>query len=144
MFGMEYRIDEYKDLVASGHYDVNAQDADGKTPLHYATEQGVVEVIRSLLDAGADPNIPEFLHGNTPLNNAVFHVNTCGVEVVETMLACGGDPTIANHHGNSALSLAEDGGSRDRGPVWARLGPMLEEAAKAHKGDDWRSDQHGQ
>lgn len=32
MYDMEYEIDEYLGLIASGEHDVNAQDADGKTP----------------------------------------------------------------------------------------------------------------
>lgn len=40
MFGLKFRAEKFKDLVASGEHDVDAQDADGKTPLHYAAEQG--------------------------------------------------------------------------------------------------------
>lgn len=39
MFGLEFRVDEFTELVASGEHDHNPRDADGKTPLHHATEQ---------------------------------------------------------------------------------------------------------
>jgi len=74
---MEYRRDEYLALLASGDYDVNAQDEDGKTPLHYAAEQQQVGII-SALDAGADPNIAEIHYGHTPLVTAIFWVGETG------------------------------------------------------------------
>jgi len=125
MFGMEYRRDEYLALLASGEYDVNAQDADGKTPLHYAAEQQQVEIVSALLDAGADPNIPEIHYGNTPLVTAIFWVDETGA-AVEKMLAKGADPTIADHKGSTPLDLAR-GTSK---PANQRLLPLIEEAAK--------------
>lgn len=124
MFGMEYRVQEYEDLVASGDYDVNAQDADGLTPLHYAAEQKRVELICCLLDAGANPNIPDVLHGNTPLWRAIFNVDETGMGV-EQMLRQGGDPTIANKHGVTPLEIARTS-SRSANQ---RLLPLLEETA---------------
>jgi ankyrin repeat protein len=103
---MKFRIDEYKDLVATGDYDVNAQDADGKTALHCATEQGVAPVVMCLLEAGADPNIQETRWGKTPLSNAVFYIRELGPEVAVRMVELGADPTILNYHDVSPLSLA--------------------------------------
>ncbi|MBY0285600.1 MAG: ankyrin repeat domain-containing protein [Mycobacteriaceae bacterium] len=105
-FGMKYRVDEYTAMVAGGDYDVNAQDADGKTPLHYATEQGVTPVVMCLLEAGANPNIQETRFGKSPLSNAVFYIRELGPEVVERMVDLGADPTIVTKDGVSPLSLA--------------------------------------
>jgi ankyrin repeat protein len=44
--------------------DVNARDADGLTALHRAAAGGHFEVVRALLDAGADPDAPS--HQPTP------------------------------------------------------------------------------
>ena len=38
MFGLKVRVDEFTELVPSGEHDPHPRDADGKTPLHYATE----------------------------------------------------------------------------------------------------------
>jgi ankyrin repeat protein len=103
---MKYRVDEYTAMVAGGDYDVNAQDADGKTPLHYATEQGVTPVVMCLLEAGANPNIQETRFGKSPLSNAVFYIRELGPEVVERMVDLGADPTIVTKDGVSPLSLA--------------------------------------
>jgi ankyrin repeat protein len=124
--GMKFRVDEYRSMVASGQYDVNAQDADGKTPLHYATEQGVASVVMCLLDAGADPNIQEIRFGKTPLSNAIFHIKKLGPAVVERMIERGGDPTVVNYHGVSPLSLAH---TVSNIPEVHEVLPVLEAAA---------------
>jgi ankyrin repeat protein len=41
----------------------------GRTPLNNAADKGHVEVVRLLLEAGADISIVDF-DGRTPLNNA--------------------------------------------------------------------------
>ncbi len=46
---------------------VNAQDDEGRTPLHYACQSGRPESVRLLLDAGADPNLRDRSHC-TPLH----------------------------------------------------------------------------
>jgi uncharacterized protein len=46
--------DEVRRLVAAGH-DVNARDANGRTPLHVAAFQGHRDAARALLEAKADP-----------------------------------------------------------------------------------------
>lgn len=128
MFGMKYRVEEYTQLVASGDYDVNAQDADGKTPLHYATEQGVTPVVMCLLDAGADPNIQETQWGKTPLSNAVFHIKKLGPEPAERMVELGADPRIVNYHDVSPLSLVNMMESR---PEVVQVRAALQRAAAA-------------
>jgi ankyrin repeat protein len=42
-------------LIARGH-DLNALDNLGMTPLHWAVYGGYIELVRALLEAGADPN----------------------------------------------------------------------------------------
>lgn len=127
MFGMEYRRDAYLALVAGGEHDVNARDLDGKTPLHYATEQEQSEIVHALLDAGADPNIQERIHGNTPLSQAVLEIVEPGDPVIVKMIDHGADPTITNNYGHSALSTARQLGRS--------CTPLLEAAASNDKQD---------
>lgn len=125
MFDMKYEVEEYLALVASGEHDVNAQDADGKTPLHYAAEQGQSQIASALLDAGADPNIQDRRFGNTAFSRVVMH---CDVPTIKKAIACGGNPTIANHYGNRATNLA----GRDPEVII----PLLREVARKFGVDD--------
>ena len=43
--------------LIDGGADVNAQDSDGDTPLHWAARHGYLESVKLLLRAGADPNL---------------------------------------------------------------------------------------
>lgn len=47
--------------------DPNYRDADGATALHHAAWSGDLELIRRLLDAGADPTLTDGRFGTTPL-----------------------------------------------------------------------------
>ncbi|AQA03112.1 hypothetical protein BVC93_12520 [Mycobacterium sp. MS1601] len=103
MFDMKYDVEEYLALVASGKYDVNAQDADGKTPLHYAAEQEQSQIAAALLDAGADPNLQETRWGKTAFSVMVMYLDT---PTIKKAIACGADPTIPNYHGVRPVDLA--------------------------------------
>ena len=45
-------------LLAEHGAELNAQDKKGRTPLHRATYEGQVDAVEALLEAGADPSIP--------------------------------------------------------------------------------------
>jgi hypothetical protein len=47
--------------------DPNIRDDDGATPLHHAAWSGDLDLIRRLLEAGADPNLVDHRFGTTPL-----------------------------------------------------------------------------
>jgi hypothetical protein len=47
--------------------DPNIRDDDGATPLHHAAWSGELDLIRRLLEAGADPNLVDHRFGTTPL-----------------------------------------------------------------------------
>lgn len=47
-------------IVDSGRFDINMQTEEGFTLLHYAAEMGDVQMIRALIERGADPRITTF------------------------------------------------------------------------------------
>ncbi|NYF55778.1 ankyrin repeat domain-containing protein [Micromonospora purpureochromogenes] len=84
--------------------EVNASDANGWTPLHFAAQAQSAPVAAELLAAGATVSLDE--HGNTPLWRAVFNHRT-EPAALRTLLAAGADPDRDNVHGVSPRALAE-------------------------------------
>lgn len=80
------------------------------TPLHSAVADDagtdVTELVRMLLDVGADPNARSATDG-TPLHTAAF---TGNVPVTEILLEAGADPSAADAKGETPLDYARDRG----------------------------------
>jgi ankyrin repeat protein len=76
------------------------------TPLHVATEHGQTEVVRRLLQEGAnvDTRDPE---GWTPFLNAALR---SGVEIVQALIDAGSDIKAVDHEGRDAYELASKWG----------------------------------
>lgn len=81
---------------------VNAPEADGSTALMWATYQVDQELVRALLDAGAEADVTNN-YGSTPLAEAVKLGN---VELVRMLLEAGADPDSPNQDRQTALMLA--------------------------------------
>ncbi len=94
------------ELLAQGA-DVNAAQADGTTPLHWAAYQLDVELVQQLLQRGAEATTAN-RYGASPLGEAVKAAN---VEIVELLLHAGADAEAANGDGETALMLAARTGS---------------------------------
>ncbi|HDL2090878.1 TPA: ankyrin repeat domain-containing protein, partial [Mannheimia haemolytica] len=72
----------------SNGLDVNAQDKYGMTPLHYAMRAKNVDAAIALLNAGADPNIPN-QDNLIPLRMCIRYPER--LDLLELMLKKGGD-----------------------------------------------------
>ena len=68
--------------------DVNSKTRYGATALSYACDKGHVEVVRLLIERGADVNVKDTFYGEVPLGWALSHGH---VEVVKLLLDKGAD-----------------------------------------------------
>jgi ankyrin repeat protein len=82
------------------------KNEDGKTALHLAAAEGKVEVVNTLLAAGADKDIQD-KKGNTPLHEAAENGH---YGVVKLLVAGGADIRATNEDFNTAQQVADNKG----------------------------------
>ena len=86
--------------------DVNAQDKDHLTPLHWASRRRRLKDIRLLLDHNANIDA-EDKKGITPLHLASSNL---GADVISLLLDRGADPNAEDKEGSTPLHLVSSGG----------------------------------
>ena len=87
---------------ASQGANLNQQDINGDTPLHWAIEATRPEMVKLLLELGAAADIPDSV-GRTPLFRAAEMGQT---EVVGWLLDAGANPRSLNHTQQTPLHMA--------------------------------------
>jgi ankyrin repeat protein len=98
---------------------VNGIGSNGETALHYAANSGKNDIVRLLLESGADANIRDvddqigLGSGATPLYLAASNfLSSVAVETFDLLFAAGADPNIPDDKGNTPLMKAVDVHSR--------------------------------
>lgn len=94
--------DLVKDLLSSGAQ-VDATNEDGWTPLHFAAFYDHTDIVRLLLDRGADANAVTSKDRRTPLHCAAVRGNE---DTVMQLLDAGADPNAGNINGYTPLHNA--------------------------------------
>ncbi|XP_059147237.1 putative ankyrin repeat protein RF_0381 [Physella acuta] len=82
--------------------DVNRQNNEGKTALHFAAESGSVKLVNVLLEFNANVNLQCSL-GRTPLSTAVVNDDD---KIICCLLANGADVNTEDHEGNTPLLIS--------------------------------------
>lgn len=100
---------------------VNAQDKQGWSSLHFAATKHDVESGSALLMRGASCLLTD-QWGNTPLSNAVYYRTPNRNQMIQLLLKYGSNPNQVNNHGVSPRSLSES--SPDLPVDWDRLMPQ--------------------
>jgi len=95
----ENRIDIVKELIAKG-VDINVKDEVGSTPLHTAAFSGHFEIVKFLIENGADVNAVNDEFGETPIFNAVAKGH---IDIVKYLIEKGARLDIINKKAKSSV-----------------------------------------
>jgi ankyrin repeat protein len=94
--------EQLKEFINKG-INLDVMDDSGNTALFLASYWGKIEVVKTLIEAGADLNMQSFGDKETPLMAAV---NMKQVDVIKTLLENGADINIKDVNGTNALMWA--------------------------------------
>ena len=88
-------VENVKSILNRRSANVDEPDEAGETPLFHACHNNQPEIVRLLLDAGADPSLAT-LSGDTPLATACLHSlsQECDPDIVTMLLVAGANETI--------------------------------------------------
>ena len=84
-------------------------DKNGNTFLHKAVLEGHIDIVKLLLDAGADKDVKDW-YGSTPLHMATQNHHT---DIVNLLLDAGVDKEVKNRDGWTPLHYAAENGHTD-------------------------------
>lgn len=108
--------------------DVNAAEADGTTPLHWAVRQDDADLVDRLLRAGAQVN-PANRYGVTPLYLACVNASA---PMIEKLLKAGADANAAGPEGETPLMTVARTGRVEAADV------LLTHGAQVDATESWR------
>jgi ankyrin repeat protein len=99
---MQGNKDAVRQLLKQGA-DVNSAQGDGMTALHWAVQKGDVELVQTLLYAGANLRATTRIGGYTPL---LIASKSGSASMIEMLIAAGADPNATTANGASPRMLA--------------------------------------
>ncbi|MCA9792407.1 MAG: ankyrin repeat domain-containing protein, partial [Candidatus Eremiobacteraeota bacterium] len=97
------------ELLLKRNVEVNLRDDLGWSPLHVAAAGGHADCAVALLSANARVNAKEKTRGQTPMHLAASRSH---MKMVEVLMLNGGDVTLQDQEGKSAMDVAGERGNR--------------------------------
>lgn len=91
------------ELLVQWGSNINAQESWGQTPIAIATQRSHISCMKTLLHHGADPELKDYQHKQTPLHIACGNKDE---ESVLVLLDAGCNIHATNDQGHSALGVA--------------------------------------
>lgn len=88
---------------------VNAQCSDGQTALHWAVSLGRLQLVKSLLKKGADPNLydrPGEVRGDTSIHKCLSGPTVSNFGIVQSLIRHGASLDVKGTKGMTPLSMA--------------------------------------
>lgn len=101
------RIATIKGFLASG-VNIESQNTEGQTPLHYAVKHRRTNIIELLLTHHANPNAGDH-NSRTPLHDSVDKSNILATEL---LIRAGANPNSHDKYGNTPLHIAAIKGNK--------------------------------
>ena len=101
---LDNKINEVKKLLRDKSVDINEQDIENNTPLMYACEEGKKDIVKLLVEAGADLNIQNS-YGETALRKVDSpDSESIAEDITRYLIEHGANPHLKEKHtGYSAL-----------------------------------------
>jgi uncharacterized protein len=96
---IEKKIDFIHWLIENGA-NINKQDRNGYSSLHFASSGLSIDIAQYLLDKGANPNLQD-RHGNSSLWTAVFNSMGKDIGIVKILLKYNANPDLINNYDNT-------------------------------------------
>jgi len=97
-----FAIDIIKENV-----DINYQDKQGYSALHFAVQENLQNIVFALLDKNADVNISD-INGNTPLWRAMYNRRIINHSIILALLKAGADINKQNNYGIAPSKYLDD------------------------------------
>lgn len=103
-------LEAVRTLIAAGaNIHAAARNALKVQAIHAAVASKNLEIVRAVLEAGADPNAAQ-QQGFRPIHEAG---NTGNRDLAELLMRYGADPSLKNDEGKTAIAIARDKGHAD-------------------------------
>ncbi len=94
------------DSPISQQLDFNSRDVEGLTPLMRAIQKNNLDIVRELLNAGANPKLKEAGRGWTALHMAAAMKGNINPEIIKLLLAKGARADEFDQEGSTPMDLA--------------------------------------